>query len=71
MSATEEPASTSPAIEQAGKKSELRSLKVRIKEVREIVKILSDKRKDLEARETALAAELGLALKPRKGPKAG
>jgi hypothetical protein len=72
MSESEENSSSAaggPDKETMAKRAELREIKSRLKEIREIMKYLGDKRKEFDARETALSAELGRAVKVRKGGK--
>ncbi len=48
------------------KKKELRDLKSRIKQLREMAKSAIDERKNMESRVAALTAELGLPVKVKK-----
>lgn len=58
------PPADSPEAREQDKRLEFRELRGRIKEIREVIQVLGARRKELEARQAELAAELGQA-KPK------
>jgi predicted transcriptional regulator len=54
----------------SAKKAEFRELSARLKEVREVTKAIVNRRKELEARHTALGTELGRPSRQKKAETA-